>query len=260
MKKTVKKEIEVLIEKFNLECSIREFQDKVDWICISKYQKLSEKFIREFQDKVDWYCISKYQKLSEEFIREFQDKVDWDYILAHQKLSEEFIREFKDKVNWFRISAYQNLSEEFIREFQDKVNWDFISEYQKLSEEFIREFQDKVDVEVQKAAHQEKLLEQKRKEVVAYCKKHNLKLFKNYFYAFRNHDQYGRGEFNKTQSYQSGEYYQDWHCDMREDVENSFGFGIWPEGNTKVKVKIEDWGCAVDRNDGKARVWGFEIV
>jgi hypothetical protein len=48
---------------------------------------------------------------------------------------------------------------------------------------------------------------------------------------------------------------------MRENEENSFGFGIWPKGNTPVKVKIEDWGVAVTvRNDGKARVWGFEII
>ena len=48
---------------------------------------------------------------------------------------------------------------------------------------------------------------------------------------------------------------------MRKDVENSFGLGIWPKGNTPVKVKIEDWGCEVDkRGDGKARVWGFEIT
>jgi hypothetical protein len=47
---------------------------------------------------------------------------------------------------------------------------------------------------------------------------------------------------------------------MRPDIENSFGLGIFPEGNTPVKVKIEDWGVEVNRNDGKTRVWGFEIV
>ena len=47
---------------------------------------------------------------------------------------------------------------------------------------------------------------------------------------------------------------------MREEVENSFGLGIWPEGNTKVKVLIKDWGVKVNREDGKCRVWGFEIV
>ena len=39
------------------------------------------------------------------------------------------------------------------------------------------------------------------------------------------------------------------------------GFGIWPEGNTKIKIKLSDWGT-IDKNDtcGKARVWGFEII
>ena len=41
---------------------------------------LNEKQKEEFQDKVDWYYISRYQKLSEKFIREFQDKVKWNYI------------------------------------------------------------------------------------------------------------------------------------------------------------------------------------
>jgi hypothetical protein len=42
--------------------------------------ELSEKFIREFQDKVDWEFISRYQKLSEDFIREFKVKVEWNFI------------------------------------------------------------------------------------------------------------------------------------------------------------------------------------
>jgi len=47
---------------------------------------------------------------------------------------------------------------------------------------------------------------------------------------------------------------------MRKDVKNSFGLGIFPTGNTKVKIKFEDWGVCVEREDGKCRVWGFEIV
>ena len=77
--------------------------DKIGWINISTYQKLSENFIREFQDKVNWYRISGYQKLSEDFIREFQNKMDWNCILKHQKLSKKFRNEFElviDKDNW----------------------------------------------------------------------------------------------------------------------------------------------------------------
>ena len=40
---------------------INEF-DEFDWCCISTYQELSEDFIREFQDKVNWFCISICQK------------------------------------------------------------------------------------------------------------------------------------------------------------------------------------------------------
>ena len=53
MKRTVQKEVKKLIEKIEkleLHCTIREFQDKVSWDCISSSQKLSEEFIREFLD------------------------------------------------------------------------------------------------------------------------------------------------------------------------------------------------------------------
>ena len=209
----IKKEIEKIIKELNLNCTIKEFQDKVDWNRISRYQNLSEEFIREFKNRVDWNNISIYQKLSEPFIKEFQDKVSWN-----------------------RISMYQNLSEPFIREFQDKV-----------------------DIKTYNDAHKKKNIIQKRKKVKEYAKKYNLKYNKTYIYAYRNHDKLGRGIIKPTQ-YKKNIYYRDWHIDMREDVKNSFGFGVFPKGNTKVKVKIKDWGCAVIREDGKARVLGFEII
>jgi len=214
MKRTVQKEVKKLIEKLELHCTIREFQDKVDWDNISYSQKLSEAFIREFQNKVYWSYISRYQKLSEDFIREFQNKVYWSYISYYQVLSPKFLKEFANKIN---NNTYN-------------------------------------------AINKKKTLEAKTKECKEYAKKYNLKITKKYLYAFRNHDLYGRGVFSKVISYEKGNYYRDWHCDMREHEENSFGLGIWPQGNTKVKVKIEDWGVAVYKNDGKARVWGFEII
>lgn len=193
-------------------------------------------------------------------IREFKGKVDWIGISCSQKLSEEFIREFKDRVSWIDISRCQKLSEEFIREFKGRVYWKYISRYQKLSGEFIREFKDIIDIEIYKAVNRKISLKQKEQEVKEYAKNYNLKVSKGYLYAYRNHDIYGRGMYNKTISYEKGKYYRDWHLDMRKEMENSFGLGIFPKGNVKVKVKIEDWGVAVNRDDGKCRVWGFEIV
>ena len=222
--------------------------------------RLTKQVIQEFADKVDWYYISEYQRLSEDFIREFADKVDWDWISEYQRLSEDFIREFKDRVSWRWISEYQTLSEDFIREFVDRVNWEWISKCQRLSEDSIREFADRIDIDVYREVNVEKTLAQKLEEIKQYSKAHDLEFDGQYLYCYRNHDKYGRGSFKSTTRYVLGEYYHDWHCDMRPEENNSFGFGIWPKGNTKVKVKVEDWGVAVTRGDGKARVWGFEAI
>ena len=213
MKTKVRKEVQKLIKKLELNCTVREFQDKVDWYDISINQKLSEDFIREFQDKVDWDSISKYQKLSEDFIKEFQDKVDWDCI----------------------------------------------SYYQKLLKRFQKEFQDKVDLEIQNKTFKSKTKKQKLREIKQYAKKYNLDFDGENLIAYRNHDMNGCGMFNKTTYYEKGTYYSDWGCNMDETCVNSFGFGIWPEGNTKVKINVKDWGVCVGRSDGKARVFGFEV-
>ena len=281
--KSLTKEIERIIAELPIKCSVEEFQNRVYWGFISNSQKLSEEFIEKFQDKVDWNHISNSQKLSEEFIEKFQNKVDWCNVSCCQKLSEEFIEKFQDRVDWNYISRSQKLSEEFIEKFQDRVHWPCISRSQKLSEEFIEKFQDEVDwggisrfhklskefikkfqyffnTGVQRINHKETTLKEKRSRIQAYAKKHNLEFDGEYLYAFRNHDEWGRGVFNETLSYKKGKYYRDWHCDMNEATENSFGLGVWPKGNTPIKVKVEDWGVEVDREDGKGRVWGFEVI
>jgi len=283
MKKSVIAEVKQIIKKQNLNCSVKEFKDNVDWPDISYSLVLSEAFIREFKKNVDWYYISDSQVLSEAFIREFKDDVRWNSISSHQVLSESFIREFKDEVEWDDISLYQVLSENFIREFKDYVYWDYISCYrhlsesfirefkndvdwndishsQVLSEDFIKEFMNEIDIKLYHSVHKEKSLKQKTKEIKEYAKTHNLKFDGKYLYAFRNHDEWGHGAFNKTITYQKGKYYKDWHCDMRKNIENSFGLGIWPKGNTPVKVKVSDWGVCANRDDGKARVCGFEVI
>ena len=96
--------------------------DKLDWQQISQ-MSLTENFITEFQDKVNWTCISNHLPLNEEFIIKFQDKRDWEAASNYDILSGNFIRKFQDKLNWNSISRYQSLTSDLIREFQDKVNW-----------------------------------------------------------------------------------------------------------------------------------------
>jgi hypothetical protein len=183
-----------------------------------------------------------------------------DEISSCQVLSESFIREFKNVLNWKKVSSRQQLSEDFIREFQDKVNWYDIPYFQpwiNFSEEFKKDFKDKL---IYPENHIQPTDKEKLEQIKAYAKKHKLEFDGEYLYAFRNHDTWGRGAFNKTIFYTKGETYRDWHCDMNPNHENSFGLGIFPKGNTKVKVNYQDWGVEVNRSDGKSRVLAFEII
>jgi len=135
------------------------------------------------------------------------------------------------------------------------VNWGCISIYQTLSESFISEFSDELYVEsIRKSKTHHLTVEQ-------YAAKHGLKIDSEYLYAYRNHDKYGAGNFKPNSHYVKGVYYHDWHCDTNPMNENSYGFGIWPSGNTPIRVKLSDWGTAVCRDKrGKGRVWGFEMI
>ena len=98
MNDKVREEVLVLINDYELECSVEEFKDVIDstsWINISSYNVMSEDFIREFQDYISWRYISCSQHLSESFIREFIDKLNFVNLLVYQRLSEEFREELK---------------------------------------------------------------------------------------------------------------------------------------------------------------------
>jgi len=74
-------EIKKLIKEYKLNCSIEEFQDKVEWSNIS-------------------YC----QTLSEDFIREFKNKLDLDYLLLKNKISPDFYNSLTyEKVSRFEL-------------------------------------------------------------------------------------------------------------------------------------------------------------
>ena len=97
MKNSVKKEIEKIMEIRNLNCSIEEFKNKVNWLYISINQKLSEDFIREFKDKVYWQYVSSNQNLSKDFILELKDRVNWYGIKKHQNITKKDIEEYELK-------------------------------------------------------------------------------------------------------------------------------------------------------------------
>ena len=105
-----------------------------DWNDYTFYldNNLSEDFIREFQDKVDWLYISKFQTLSEDFIREFKDKVWWRNIFVEQKLSEDFILEFKDEAYAYNYWTYAFEFQQLSEEFKNKIINELDSKYENF--------------------------------------------------------------------------------------------------------------------------------
>lgn len=263
------------------ESFIGQHEHEIKWGYIAANQTLSEQFIKKYginSRNFNWATkeikstgllnfrdILKNQRLSEAFIREIisdiKDSISskesadaaleeiFQLIAMCQPLSEEFIEEFAKDIDWFYISKFQVLSRDFIKKHCSDVIWEMISIYQPsidsraLSDSMVATF--------------------KCESAKAYAKKHQLECDDKYLYAYRNHDRWGRGIFNRAIFYSSGKYYRDWHCDVNPYNSNSYGLGILPKGNTLVRVKIEDWGCEVNsdsKSDGKARVWGFEVL
>jgi len=262
MNKALKKEIEDIIDEKRLHCSIEEFIHEINWYWVSVYRRLSDEFMVRYKRYLNWGYISSFQQLSEEFIAKHKDRVDWYKISYSQQLSEEFMEKYKNYLSWYYISKNQKLSEEFIDKHEYDVDWYAIAMHQTLSEEFITKHKDKGNISsiLYNECHDSKSLKQKRLEVQAYANKYNLEYDEEYLYAFRTHNAFGNGMYKSNVYYEKGKYYRDWHCDMREDEENSFGLGIFPQGFVAVKVKISDWGLEVNREDGKCRVWGFEMI
>ena len=176
-------------------------------------------------DLKNWKDLTEYQK---------------DRICSNQKLPLNFIQ-----------SVWKDLTE---------LQKDSICSNQQLPSKFILKNLSVEQKALYKKKHAVKSLKQKTLEIKTYAEKHELKFQNGFLYAFREHDQHGRGKWNKTLFYEQGKYYRDWHCDADVSVENSFGLGIFPKGNTPVKVNVKDWGCEVSRQDWKCRVWGFTVL
>ena len=232
----------------------------IGWDKFLNHHKLNSPDFEKFIDKLDWKEVSIFQQLTSKDLEKYADKLDWYYVSMFQKLTSKDLEKFIDKLDWYRVSKYQKLTSEDLEKFIDKLNWKYVSIHQKLTSKDLEKFKDKINLAKQERHHKEKSLEEKRQEVAAYAAKYNLKFDGEVLHAFREHDQYGRGTWNGTLSYEKGNYYQDWRCDMDSKNENSFGLGIWPKGNTKITVSVKDWGTAVfEEPNGKARVFGFTV-
>jgi hypothetical protein len=61
---------------------------------------LSYEFIDEFQDKMNWDLISKYQKMDVSFIEKYQDKINWIELSYTRHLKLSILYKFAPKLRW----------------------------------------------------------------------------------------------------------------------------------------------------------------
>ena len=232
-----------------------------NWYMVSITPGLTSDDLEVLYPFLEWNVVSQYQHLSSEDLEKFQDRLNWFYISKFQILSSKKLEKFKDQLQWGVVSEFQHLSSEDLEKYQDVLSWYLVSISQKLSTVDLEKFKFLVYPDLQVKHHKEKTMKQKKREMAKYAKKHNLEFDGEFLYAFRMHDVFGRGTWNKNIFYEKGKYYRDWHVDMDPNEENSFGLGIWPEGNTPIKVAVDDWGLEISTDKhGKCRVWGFTVI
>ena len=105
--KTLKKEIQGIIDDYGLDCSWWNFKWNKYWLRISYDRKLSLEFIHKFRKRLVWEQLCQCQNLTEDFMREYQEFLDWNDSLRHQKFSYEFVKELCfDKDLEFDIATF----------------------------------------------------------------------------------------------------------------------------------------------------------
>ena len=98
-----------ILNKYNL-CNVieKKFNGKINWINISKYEELPERFIEIYKDTLNWYYISKNSIISENLIEKYNDKIDWRCILQYQNISENFVKKYKYKIIKYKKYLLKN--------------------------------------------------------------------------------------------------------------------------------------------------------
>ena len=131
MKEELKQEIQSLIDIYELNCSIDEFKNKVNWHIISGYQQLSELFIEKYKDYVYWYCIEMYQKLSPAFRKKYNLEIpenntmymtkkeisdlipdcyerEGDYVIAYKNIRQDRYSQFNFQYKYEKGGIYES--------------------------------------------------------------------------------------------------------------------------------------------------------
>src|SRR6266853_1031129 len=90
------------------------------WDELSKIP-LPEQFIRDHEDDVNWLLISKHQVLPIQFLKDFMYKVYWESISSREYITDEYVRVFKDELYWPILNKHNKISDDIKTEYSYKT-------------------------------------------------------------------------------------------------------------------------------------------
>jgi len=100
---------------------MRDNIDNIHLLSLLLKKDIDDSMLIEFQDKLTWKKISKYQNLSKEFIKNNIENIDFILLSKNKKVEVEVLKQYKD-----RISVFELLIKEYERyKFSDLELFDF---------------------------------------------------------------------------------------------------------------------------------------
>lgn len=156
-------------------------EKEIDWISMSKDQKLPMNIIKNYSDFLDWYWISQEQFMIFEFIIEFREKINWEVLAFNEELqymfTDAFVHLFEAKPIWKHIGLMEQVTSECLEMYFDRIDinawyiifenkeitlsliekvltkyedvsedlWDYLSQNAHLSDDIIEKYQNDLD-------------------------------------------------------------------------------------------------------------------
>lgn len=112
---------------------------RLDWGALCSTYSLTETWLRLHKLNLQYLNVSKYQKLSESFMKDLKLKLNFDLLCTAQTMSISFINDMKELINNKIISGTQVLTENFMNSRKDVLDWSLLAKKQVFSETWFKD-------------------------------------------------------------------------------------------------------------------------
>ena len=127
--------------------SIAKYANYVDWIFISKYIPMTDKFIEVFNLKIHIAFLVMFQPQHWNIVRmKCINRINWNNVSRYfTDISFEFVQFFDKSIIWDQLSQNSGLTIEMMHRFNHKLNWKIISQRLQITDDIIEQFTGDLD-------------------------------------------------------------------------------------------------------------------